>query len=272
MKQFAALGFGIFAVLISSRSLAAAPSGLSVEQRVQAQEAIERIYFTHRVGASGAFSQAVPRDVARKKVETYLRKTVALEMFWKTPVTGTALRREIERIADRTQYPDRLEEVYRALGDDAVLVQECFARPVLVDRLARSFFASDTAIHAARRSEADGLRRALAAGEIDPRMPHAKRTEVEIVVTDRGENSDPGDALSLQSARGAGEPRLLRLSSRGFAAARHACPSGTGEIGEVTEDVETFKIRLLLGESPGAIRLAVYTVPKITWDEWWPDA
>ena len=269
MKQFAALGVGVAAFLMSSRLPATAPSGLSVEQRVQAQEAIERIYFAHRIGSTTPFSQTVPQEAVRRKVEAYLKKTVALETFWKTPVTGAALRREIERIADRTLYPDRLEEIYRALGDDPVLVQECFARPVLVDRLARSFFAGDTAIHAARREEAEGLRRALAAGEIDPGRPHVKRSEIEIVVTDRGERGDPDDVLSFQSARGAGEPRILRLTSREFAAARDASPRRTGGIGEVTEDRETFRIQVLLDESPGVLRLAVYTIPKITWDEWW---
>ncbi|HEV8336023.1 MAG TPA: MopE-related protein [Candidatus Polarisedimenticolia bacterium] len=116
---------------------------LTFEQRVKAQKAIERIYYSHQIGATAAFEKAVPREVLEKKVRTYMKQSVALERIWKTPVTAEALRREAERIAKSTRFPERLREVYTALGNDGFLIEECFARPALVDRLSRRFFASD---------------------------------------------------------------------------------------------------------------------------------
>ena len=44
----------------------------------------------------------------------------------------------MDRIAEKTQFPERLGEIYAALGNDPVLVQECYVLPVLADRLSRS--------------------------------------------------------------------------------------------------------------------------------------
>ena len=112
---------------------------LTFEDRVKAQEAIERVYYAHQIGATKPFAEAVPRAALEKKVMTYLKQSVALDRFWHTPVTAEMLRRELERIARDTRFPDRLREVYPALGNDAFLVEECFARPAVVDRLARNF-------------------------------------------------------------------------------------------------------------------------------------
>jgi N-acetylneuraminic acid mutarotase len=116
---------------------------LDIEDRIQAQEAIERTYYTHQTGATRTFEQATPRPVIEKKVRTYLAQSVALEQIWNTPVTADMLDREMQRIAAGTRMPDRLRELYAALGDDSFLVAECLARPLLVDRLTRGFFASD---------------------------------------------------------------------------------------------------------------------------------
>lgn len=116
---------------------------ITLDQRVEAQRAIERIYQSHQTGNVGRFEQAIPRSVSRDKVRSYLRESAALESLWRTPVTSEMLRSEVARMARATRMPERLFELYRALGNDSVLIQECLARPVLVDRLARSYFASD---------------------------------------------------------------------------------------------------------------------------------
>ncbi len=130
---------------------AASARDLSFEERVHAQEAIERVYYSHQIGATKAFEAAVPRAVIEKKVETYLEESAALASFWNTPVTAAMLRAEMRHQASATQMPDRLRELYAALGDDAFLVEECLVRPALVDRLARSFFESDERIHGLRK-------------------------------------------------------------------------------------------------------------------------
>lgn len=107
---------------------------LTFEDRVRAQEAIERVQYTHQVGATKPFEQAVSESALEAKVTRYLKQSAALEVYWHTPVTDEMLRREVLRQATRTRMPDRLRELYRTLDDDPLLVAECLARPALVDR------------------------------------------------------------------------------------------------------------------------------------------
>jgi hypothetical protein len=92
---------------------------LTFEDRVKAQEAIERVYYSHRLGATQPFEEAVPRSVLEDKVRKYLDETTALKAAWKTAVTDESLQRELERMAQGTRMPDRLQELYAALGNDS---------------------------------------------------------------------------------------------------------------------------------------------------------
>ncbi|HKQ63009.1 MAG TPA: thrombospondin type 3 repeat-containing protein [Candidatus Polarisedimenticolaceae bacterium] len=141
---------------------------LTFEERVVAQGTIERVYYAHQSGTRKPFEAAVPRELLERKVRTYLRESVALERLWHTPVTAEALERELARIERASRFPERLQEIYRALGDDPILVQECFARPVLVDRLARSFFAGDARPQERARAEIESIRKGLVHGTLDP--------------------------------------------------------------------------------------------------------
>ena len=114
---------------------------LTFEERVAGQEAIERVYYAHQIGATRPFREAVPREVVERKVQTYLQQSVALAEIWHAPVTVEMLQAEVLRIGSRTLFPSRLREIYTALGNDPFLVLECFVRPVLVERLARGAMA-----------------------------------------------------------------------------------------------------------------------------------
>ena len=48
-----------------------APRTLTFEDRVKAQETVERGYYSHQIGATKSFEQAVPRAVAEGKVRKY---------------------------------------------------------------------------------------------------------------------------------------------------------------------------------------------------------
>ena len=164
----------------------------------------------------------MPREVLERKVETYLKQSAALEAFWHTPVTAEMLEREMERQAKGTRMPERLRELYAALGNDPVLVAECLARPILVDRLARGFFAFDGRVHAAARTDAESLRatiesKGLAAFASDPR-----RSEIEIVRVEDGSENAP----ETETRR---SPREVRLA--GEACARRAALPAAGADG-----------------------------------------
>src|SRR5439155_15696447 len=91
---------------------------LTFEDRVKAQGAIERVYYSHQIGVTLPFERAVTRELLEKKVHEYMGESEALESFWHTPVTGASLRREAERIARGTRMPKRLLELYAALHYD----------------------------------------------------------------------------------------------------------------------------------------------------------
>ena len=136
--------YGILAALLllgTGTTVAAEPTQrtLTFEERVAAQEAIERVYYSHQIGATKLFEQAVPRAVIEAKVRKYLDETEALKVYSDTIVTDQMLERELERMVAGTRMPQRLLELYGALGNDEVIVKECLARATLVNGLTAEF-------------------------------------------------------------------------------------------------------------------------------------
>ena len=70
-----------------------------------------------------------------KKVEDYLRDSLALGDYWQKPITAEQLQAEMDRMARDTRRPEVLRELVRALGNDPAVIAECLARPVLAKRL-----------------------------------------------------------------------------------------------------------------------------------------
>jgi N-acetylneuraminic acid mutarotase len=108
---------------------------LTFANRVAAQRAIERVYHAGRIGSTRPFEEAVPAPRIERKVRAYLAQSAALEAQG-TPLTAAALRRELERIAADTRFPERLQAIYAALNNDSSLIQETFVRAELAGRLA----------------------------------------------------------------------------------------------------------------------------------------
>jgi hypothetical protein len=132
-------------LLVALAPLPTLPSefGLTLDDRIHAQEAIERVYEEHRIGGRRSFEDRVPRAVVEEKVYRYLKRSEALTRYWGVSADAQALRDEARRIVSRSRAPRRLIELFDALGNDPVLIQECLVRPVLIDRLIRRQFESD---------------------------------------------------------------------------------------------------------------------------------
>jgi len=246
---------------------------LTLADRIQCQEAIERVYYSHQLGTTRPFGEAVPRTVVEQKVRTHLKEAAALEGRWSTPVSGAALRAEMDRIARNTQTPYRLNEVYAALDGDPFLVEECFARPVLVDRLARGFFAFDERVHASARQEAETLRQRLASGEQRLEDPDPRREVLEVVKQDSCDSrvgAPESDAAPVPGAVPA-PIRTVRLDVDRFHAWRSSVPARPGEVAPVEALRDAFVVRAVLAESEGAVRIATYRVPKRSWESWWSE-
>jgi N-acetylneuraminic acid mutarotase len=234
---------------------------LDFEARVRAQAALERVYHSHRIDAPDDFDDAVAREVLEAKVRRFLRQSWALERRWKTTVTAQMLDRELERMTRETLDPARLWELFEALDGDPVLVRECLARPILVDRLVRNFFVNDPLLHAEARGEAERLRARLFAGRIDAGARHPYRHVVEWTVAIDDEATGTGGEMRPEDP--------LFLDEERFAAWRALAPAALGEIGQVVERRDAFEIRVVLEDEPGRARVAVYSVPKRRPEPWW---
>ena len=220
--------------LVLGASAAAHGRDLTFEQRVKAQEALERVYYRHQIGSLRPFEEAVPQSVLESRVATYLDESAALQTIWKTPITADMLTRELDRMAAHTRMPQRLSELLSALSDDPFLIRECLARATLVDRLARSFFSADESLHAAKRLEAEALRRDLVRFGVERFVDDARRADVVI--------------------------------------ARGAVPSVAGEVGPVRSEPGAFVVSVVLEQRPDSTRIARFTLLKRSWDDWWAEA
>ena len=118
--------------------------GLTFEERVAYQRAIEEVYWRHRIWPKERSDPKPSLDVVmsqaqlEKKVAHYLRKSQALEDYWQRPLTTEQLQAEMDRMAEHTKRPDVLRELFEALGNDPLVVAECLARPALVEALLQS--------------------------------------------------------------------------------------------------------------------------------------
>lgn len=231
---------------------AAGARGLTFEERLRAEEALARVYQSHR----GAGGRPVPRPVLEARVRTRLQQDVALAEYWHTPITPSMLEREVARMVRDTRMPDRLAELFAALGGDPILVQECLARPALVERMVRRRFQSDPRIHEAARREAAALHAALEQGAIDPWAEHPRRTVVD-------EPRCPLLEVARSEQAGAGNVCPARGPRRALA------PMEVGDIGPVIETSDSFVVRALLAEQTDRSTVAVFAVDKTGWDEWW---
>src|SRR5438093_8030769 len=110
---------------------------LTFEQRVEAQRAIERVYWSHRSWPGEnpqpkpALESVMSESVIRAKVEGYLKKSSALEQLWGRPITGDQLQAELDRMVSQTRAPETLREIFSALNEDPVVIAETLARQTL---------------------------------------------------------------------------------------------------------------------------------------------
>ena len=126
-----------------------AAAGLTFAERVAYQRAIEEVYWHHRIwpkdrpDSKPSLAAVMSQAQLQKKVEDYLRKSQALEDQWQRPLSAEQLQAEMDRMAKQTRQPEVLHELFEALGNDAFVIAECLARPVLTERLVRDLSAPD---------------------------------------------------------------------------------------------------------------------------------
>ena len=116
---------------------------LTLAERVAYQQAIEEVYWRHRIWPEERPDPKPPLDLVmsqaqlNKKVAAYLRDSGVLQRSRHGPITAEQLQAEMDRMASRTNEPDVLREIFNALGNNAFVIAECLARPVLAEDLLR---------------------------------------------------------------------------------------------------------------------------------------
>ena len=116
---------------------------LTFAERVVYQRAIEEVYWRHRIWPGERLDPKPPLDSVisqaqlEKKVAEYLRDSEVLQRSRHRPITAEQLQAEMDRMASHTKEPDVLREIFNALGNNAFVIAECLARPVLAEALLR---------------------------------------------------------------------------------------------------------------------------------------
>jgi len=251
------LTFALVACCGAGSLWAAAP--LTLEKRVEVQEAIERVYYAHRIWPKENpqpkpdFQEAITRAEIAAKVEHFLMMDAALEGFWKEPVTAQALQAELDRMARQTRDPALLSELFHALGDDPALLAECLARPLFVERRCTTWYASDRSVH--RQAEARA-RRALdaAPGPLLAESPDESVTCTTYVAGEAGEPVRDGDGLRQE------------ISPERFGNLREEL--GSEGATTLKEEDAFFEVRRLLKLTPDTLIVEVLRIPKTPFDVW----
>src|SRR5262249_34438124 len=97
---------------------------LSFAERVAYQQAIEDVYWRHRIWPRNRGERPNPKPSLdavmsqvqlEKKVADYLRKSQALADYWQRPLTAEELQAEMDRMAKHTKQPEMLRELFEAL-------------------------------------------------------------------------------------------------------------------------------------------------------------
>lgn len=168
----------------------------------------------------------------------------------------------------QTRMPERLRELYAALGNDLLLIQECLVRPVLVDRLSRNFFTYNPTIHSDAHREVKDLRGHLLHGRINPWCEHPLRTEAEVFRTGSRKQRAMREARRILPNEESARVRV-DLDPDGFDRYRTSLLKSGESSFPVVEGREAFTIRIALEVSDDFARVATYLVSKRTWADWW---
>ena len=132
-----------------------------MEDRVACQTTIEEIRWAHRIWPEEnkqpkpALFEILSQDQIRAKVENSLRMEAALEGIYGIVITDAMLQAEINRMAESTKAPERLQELFNALRNDPTAIAECLARPELVRQNLYNNYVWDSLHHQELRDQAE---------------------------------------------------------------------------------------------------------------------
>ncbi|BAO45597.1 Kelch repeat-containing protein [Thiolapillus brandeum] len=232
---------------------------LDIEQRIACQATIEDIRWSHRIWpaenpAPKPAREEVLSDVQiRAQVEESLRMEAALKEIYDIDIDERMLQAEMNRMARTTRAPQRLRELFQALGNDPVKVADCLARPALVKRLLRNHYNWDERQHGVVR------KMAMAALSGDISLEESKGTEHKLFLV-----RDEGQAAELV------EENVTLQDDEAFEAKRRELMGRrSGKPVALRETEVEFVQELLLASSDNRLDVLVRTWPKRRFGDWW---
>jgi N-acetylneuraminic acid mutarotase len=245
-----------------------ADTPLTFGDRVRAQEAVERVYYNHRIwpgenpGPKPPFERMISRAQIEAKIEDYLKKSAALEKFWQRPIQLEQLQAEMDRMAKQTKDSDTLRELFAALDNDPFLIAECLARPVLADRLIQNWYAYDTRFHRGTREKAEKVLKGQTPENFEtyPKEIY-RRTKYLLKDEDIGAKYSPGSkANSIE--------QVVPLDKDSFneTKARLALMDG---IPSIKETNTSFIIEKIMRYDPNQLIVETLCFPKMAFGKWW---
>ncbi len=171
--------------------------------------------------------------------------------------------------------PDRLRELWAALGNDPALIAEAVARPVLAENRLRAHYYADEKIHGSLRQKAlDEL-----AGLADPqalKTLSGEYHEVEYRLVPKGEGAARSEEdLHQRIIRREPEMWQAQLKSLGAAFGRSCFqdPSAlSGAIGKFQDGGEHYFVQAVIKAGPNRIRVGTMSWKKIPFSVWWENA
>jgi hypothetical protein len=212
-------------------------------------------------GKAGPFPFAQYAPALGQRAERTARLLSYLRDRRGRDVDATELQVEIDRLARDTRAPDALRKLFAALGNDPQLIGECLAKPVLVERLSRQYFAREP-VHAPVRERAAAALRA--AGASSPAPAAAPMVKVALVPA----------GLEQRAA--------ADTSKDGVAAIRLLAEFNVDEWRIAPKDASTRFSRLLESETElralrgdyrdGRLELRELRWAKVAFDAWWATA
>jgi len=270
MREPAVLYLTVLLAIVPARAASTGTPPLTFEDRVAAQRAIEQVYWNHRIWPSAnpapkpPLSATMSDDAIRAKVTDTLRKSNALDRWWKRPVTGEQLQAEMERMARDTRDGATLRELFHALGDDPYVIAETLVRQTLVDRLIHDWYAGETRFHGPLRAKAEAALASCKNVDCMPSMDGQYRLD-----RWRRGSDGAGDATTALDAD-EWTDRLERLATS-FGARTDALP--LNKMSGLEETRDAFLVTAITSRSDTEISVATVVWPKRSFDSWWgPDA
>ena len=266
-----ALIAGMLVFFVGSPPTAASDSGgalpLPVSECVQAQYAIEGVYWRHRTwpeqnaGPKPPLAAVLSAETVRTKVRDSVLMSKALEAIWSQPLTKQQLEAEADRIIRETKRPAMLQEVLRSLGGRRDLFVECLARPTLVDRLVRERYADDPHIHAGTKARAQAARTTASSFA----ALRALADDFTEVVLTKEADCGRGDGLGEPDPSG----RVCVTAEEWEALAAEGLPPGGAAA--VSEDDSSFYVRSILPGPDGTMYVSTARWTKRPFDKWWAE-